>query len=122
MKKKEVIINIEVTNEKELFRQLVKVKYLLEEHFEDERKRNIQNSFCNFDICVRKVQIIIKDKKSMFDDIAFTIYDVKEIPEKDLKIIRKYADDLRKKGVAISPRLKKKAEQTTPPLFFISSV
>lgn len=107
MKKKEVIINIEATNEKELFRQLVKAKYLLEEHFEDERRRNIQNSFCNFDICSEKVQIIIKDKKSMFDDVEFTIYNVKEIPKKDLKIIRKYADDLDKKGFAITQIPKK---------------
>lgn len=83
MKKKEVIINIEVTNKKELFRQLVKAKYLLEEHFEDERRRNIRNSFRNLDICSRKVQIIIKDKKSMFN--YFEISEAKEVSEKDHK-------------------------------------
>jgi hypothetical protein len=62
--KKTITIEIEAKDEKELFRQLVKAKYLLEEHFEDGRRRNIQYFSRNFDICGEKVQVIIKDKGS----------------------------------------------------------
>ena len=61
--KKTITINIETTNERELFRQLIKAKYLLEKYFEDGRRRNIQPIFSNFDICSEKVQVIIKDKE-----------------------------------------------------------
>lgn len=61
-KAKEIIINIEAKDEKELFRLLVKAKYLIEEHFQDERRRGKRNTFCNLDICSQKVQVIIKDK------------------------------------------------------------
>ena len=42
--------------------------------------------------------------------VDFKVFDAKEISIKDLKTMRKYADGLRKKGFAISPRPKKKAE------------
>ena len=99
---KEITINIEAKGEKELFRLLVKAKYLLEEHFQDERRRGEQDVFRNFDICSQKVQVIIRDKKGMFNNAELTIYDVKEISKKDLKIIRKCANSLEKKGFAIT--------------------
>ena len=43
--------------------------------------------------------------------VEFTEYDVKEVSIKDLKTMRKYTDKLRKKGFAISPVPKKKAEK-----------
>ncbi len=64
---KEITINIEATNERELFRRLVKAKYLLGKYFEDERRRNIKPTFSNFDICSEKVQVIIKDKKGQYE-------------------------------------------------------
>jgi len=118
MKTKEIIINIEAKNEKELFHRLVKAKYLIEEHFQDERRRGQQNPFRNFDICSKNVQVIIRDKKGMFDNaqlgvdetVYFEVNEAKEISIKDLKTMRKYADGLRKKGFAISPVPKKKAK------------
>ena len=44
------------------------------------------------------------------ETVYFEVNGAKEISQKDLKTMRKYADDLRKKGFAISPRPKKKAE------------
>ena len=49
-------------------------------------------------------------KKKKPSSVEFEVYNVKEISPKDLKTMRKYADDLRKKGVAISSVPKKKAE------------
>ena len=117
MKTKEIIINIEAKNEEELSRRLVKAKYLIEEHFQDERRRGEQNPFRNFDICSKNVQVIIRDKigfdpaKLGCDEtVYFEVNEAKEVSPKDLKTMRKYADDLRKKGFAISPVQKKKAE------------
>ena len=49
-------------------------------------------------------------KKKKPSPVYFEAYKVKEISKKDSKTMRKYADDLRKKGFTISPRPKKKAE------------
>jgi len=50
----------------------------------------------------------MKNKKPT--TVYFVVDEAKEISQKDLKTMRKYADDLRKKGFAISPRPKKKTE------------
>ena len=47
-------------------------------------------------------------KKKKPNLVVFEVYNAKEISKKDLKTMRKYADDLRKKGFAISPVPKKK--------------
>jgi len=49
-------------------------------------------------------------KKKKPSPVLFEVYNVKEISKKDLKTMRKYADKLRKRGFAISPVPKKKAE------------
>jgi hypothetical protein len=42
--------------------------------------------------------------------VYFIVDEAREISKKDLETMRKYADGLRKRGFAISPRPKKKAE------------
>lgn len=43
-------------------------------------------------------------KKKKLDGVEFVEYEAKEVSRKDLKTMRKYADGLRKKGFAVSPR------------------
>lgn len=50
----------------------------------------------------------MKNKKPT--TVYFEVYDAKELSKKDSKTMRKYADNLRKKGFAISPRPKEKTE------------
>jgi len=45
------------------------------------------------------------------ETVYFEVNEAKEVSIKDLKTMRKYTDKLRKKGFAISPVPKKKAEK-----------
>ena len=55
---------------------------------------------------MKKDKIIACDPAQLGGDetVYFVVNEAKEISKKDLKTMRKYADDLRKKGFAISSR------------------
>ena len=61
---------------------------------------------------MKKNKIIGCDPAQLGGDetVYFEVNDAKEVSKKDLKTMRKYTDKLRKKGFAISPVPKKKAE------------
>ena len=61
---------------------------------------------------MKKNKIIGCDPAALGGDetVYFEVNDAKEVSKKDLKTMRKYTDKLRKKGFAISPVPKKKAE------------
>lgn len=61
---------------------------------------------------MKKNKIIVCDPAQLGGDetVYFVVNEAKEISKKDLKTMRKYADNLRKKGFAISP-VPKKAEK-----------